>query len=410
MHKQYTPIEYLCIDIANNFGLDKELFSTRIQWVKDNYNRLEELTESATEDKVMYIKSVMALRTVVRGEATGHLISLDSTCSGMQILSALTGCKAGARITNLTSENQRFDAYTEVTTEQNRFLELANIHGLQISRKDAKQAVMTSLYGSKAEPRNIFGEDTPELEAFYEAAYSCAPGAFSMLDTMLAAWQPYALNHYWKMPDLFDAAIKVMESKDVRIEIDEFNHHKFKTSYKENIGTKSGISLAANITHSVDAYLLRTLIRRCSYKPKQVKRVKALLEEYMNSRVVKVEEIQPLLNQAKDTGIIDTVWFSYINETNVVGLPKQAKQKLLAMADKMLEHKPFSVLTVHDAFRIHPNNGNVLRYWYKEIMAELAESDLLSNILSQITGETVFVRKLSRNLAEEIRRSNYAVC
>lgn len=43
-------------------------------------------------------------------------------------------------------------------------------------------------------------------------------------------------------------------------------------------------------------------------------------------------------------------------------------------------------------------------------MAELAESDLLSNILSQITGETVFVRKLSRNLAEEIRRSNYAVC
>lgn len=80
--KTYSPIEYLCIDIANCYGLDKELFSTRIQWVKDNYNKLEQLESEATEDPIQYKKAVMALRSVVCGEETGHLISLDSTCSG----------------------------------------------------------------------------------------------------------------------------------------------------------------------------------------------------------------------------------------------------------------------------------------------------------------------------------------
>ncbi|MGP6500661.1 DNA-directed RNA polymerase, partial [Klebsiella pneumoniae] len=126
MFKVFEPIEYLCIDIANNFGDDpltgfkgdKELFETRIQWVKDNFNRLEERYEEADE-KYLYIKAVMALRDVMQGKATGHTVMLDASCSGLQIMSCLTGCKRGGDMTGLIDPNKRSDAYTEITDQMN---------------------------------------------------------------------------------------------------------------------------------------------------------------------------------------------------------------------------------------------------------------------------------------------------
>ena len=38
------------------------------------------------------------------------------------------------------------------------------------------------------------------------------------------------------------------------------------------------------------------------------------------------------------------------------------------------------------SFVAHPNFCNALRFWYKEILAELAESDLLSQLFTQICG------------------------
>lgn len=79
--KTYTGIQYLAIDIANQFGLDKLLFEERIDWVKLNQDRLEELTNEA-EEKPLYIKAVQAFRKAQKGEPIGHLVGLDSVCSG----------------------------------------------------------------------------------------------------------------------------------------------------------------------------------------------------------------------------------------------------------------------------------------------------------------------------------------
>ena len=87
MFKQFNAIDYLCIDIANCVGTqgsfrgDKELFETRIQWVKDHYNSLEDFIDVA-EDKPLYIKAVHALRETMLGKPIGHLVALDATCSG----------------------------------------------------------------------------------------------------------------------------------------------------------------------------------------------------------------------------------------------------------------------------------------------------------------------------------------
>jgi DNA-directed RNA polymerase len=149
--QQFSGIEYLCIDIANNFGKDKttgfkgdkDTFTNRIQWVKDNFHKLEQRTDEVDEDKYLYIKGVQALRKVVKGEPTGHLIMLDATCSGMQILSALTGCIKGARITNMLKGDVRYDAYTVITEAMQNVLNNRGHNGFKVLRPDAKQAVMT---------------------------------------------------------------------------------------------------------------------------------------------------------------------------------------------------------------------------------------------------------------------------
>ena len=79
--QQFTGFEYLCIDLANHYGLDKELFEDRIQWVYDHIDNLEDFAAEA-ETPELYKKGVMTLRRAQLGEAIGHVVHFDACCSG----------------------------------------------------------------------------------------------------------------------------------------------------------------------------------------------------------------------------------------------------------------------------------------------------------------------------------------
>lgn len=136
MFTEYTPIQYLAIDIANQFGLDKLCYEDRIQWVKTNINSLEDLAPQA-EEYHLYIKAVNALRKTQQGLPVGHPVALDAVCSGLQLMSVVMGCKKGASLTGLVYEKVRTDAYTLITQAMNKKLDDA----VEVSRADAKSAV-----------------------------------------------------------------------------------------------------------------------------------------------------------------------------------------------------------------------------------------------------------------------------
>ena len=240
--KEYLPIDYLCIDIANHFGLDKLLFEDRIQWVKDNYAQLEQLADKA-DVKPLYLKAVHELRNVVAGKPTGHIVQLDAACSGIQLLSAMAGCVRGADATGLVS-HKRADAYTDVTREMNKILQLRSMSTIVAPRADVKRAMMTSVYGSTAVPKEVFGEGDL-LDVFYSAVAVVAPAAFELMTALLHTWQPYALQHSWVMPDNHHVMIKVLEQKETRIEVDELNHSTFTTYVTINQGTEKGVANVA---------------------------------------------------------------------------------------------------------------------------------------------------------------------
>lgn len=412
--KHYSGFEWLLIDAANQFGHDKLTFEKRIEWATDNLGKLEELVEEA-ETRPLYIKAAMAIRKAQQGIPTGHLVGVDSVCSGIQIMSVLTGCVAGATATGLVDPGVRADAYSSMTQE------MGNVLGntVAISRDDAKRSTMTSFYGSKAVPKELFGEDTPELDAFYKAATTVAPGAWEMLQDLLASWQPYALAHAWKMPDGFDAKIKVMDKKEVRIEVDELNHATFTYEFYENLGTKSGLSNAANLTHSVDAYILRSMHRRCNYNFDMVCDAAGFIEIEMIRRHLSVPKTATVnqagkahyyMDQYARSGLADVVILPFIN-TDVCQL--MSTEHLTALAEileGMLQYEPFELVTIHDEFKAHANNINWVRYQYKEILAEIADSRVLDDLLSQINGQAGQFNKPVSNLSSLIRESNYALC
>lgn len=410
--KNYTGWQWLLIDAANQFGLDKLIFEERIQWAEKHLDVLESMADQA--DVIpLYKKAVMAIRRAQQRIPTGHLVGVDAACSGIQIMSVMTGCVAGATATGLVNPDVRADAYTATTAAMNVILGGT----LNVSRKQAKDALMTTMYGSKAKPKEIFGLDTPELNAFYEAANQVAPGAWELLQDLLGSWQPYALEHSWKLPDGYDARIKVMQKKEARIEVDELDHATFTYEFFENIGSKTGLANAANVVHSMDAWVLRSMHRRCNYDKDMVIKAAGLLEIALIERSMGVlptgnatGKLAYYMEQYQRSTIVDVVILPYLTMENIHALSTQHLQKLMEIVQSMLTYEPFELVTVHDEFRSHPNNVNKVRFQYKEIMADIADSNVLSDILSQIHGVLGHFTKLSNNLGNMVRQSSYALC
>ena len=246
-----------------------------------------------------------------------------------------------------------------------------------------------------------------------------------MLRILLAAWKPMTLVHSWKLPDGYDAVVKVMTTiKDTprnRIEVDELDST-FTYIWVENLGTKTGLSIAANLVHSVDAYILRAMHRRCNYDPQVVGYADQCLESELIGRslygqpdAVTVDsfmdkKIAYYIEQYNRSGLADAVILPHLNQSNVTCLSQAHLKALSKMVNEMLAYQPFELVTVHDEFRAHVNNLNHVRQNYVNIMAELAESKVLNDLLSQLYEKPVSFTKLSTNLPTLIRSSAYALC
>lgn len=136
--QEFTGMQYLMINTANNFGLDKEDWSVRLDWFKNNEQQLESLVKQADEPALFYA-AVKAYRTAQRGEPIHYPISLDGTSSGLQILACLTGDRKAAELCNVVDVGCRQDAYQAVYKHM-----LSKLGGKAVlAKKDVKQAVMT---------------------------------------------------------------------------------------------------------------------------------------------------------------------------------------------------------------------------------------------------------------------------
>lgn len=407
MLQTFTPIEYLKIDVANSYGLDKEDWDTRIAWFDENEHQLD-LLEDKAEEPAMYFAGVQAYHKAKAGQSISYPISLDATASGAQILSVLIGCRKSASLCNVIDTGHREDLYTngyELMKTRLPKSQLSNI-----SRKDAKTAIMTSLYGSEAEPKNIFGEGS-KLAAFYQTMEEDMPGIWKLNKILLALWNPTSKEYGWILPDNFHVKVKVMDNMEEEITFRGENHV---VETKVNRPTLTGRSTGANLVHSIDGMIVREILRRCNYDKDQVDRVWNLLATASShSSVAKppkgtnAKMVSTLLQHYQFTGFLSARIIDYIDEETIRMFSPINRQAVMDVLNTFAE-KPFPVITVHDCFRVHPNYGNDLRRMYNQLLHEISKSSLLAYLTTQLTGIIMKVDKID-DISADVLEANYAL-
>ena len=394
----FTAKQYLQIDMASNFGLDKKDWDERLAWFAQHESNLEELVHLAEEPALFYA-GMQAYRQMQQGQPIGYPISLDATASGMQILSCLTGDRAAAQLCNVVDTEHRRDPYTIIYEIMTQRIGEAS----KISRENTKQAIMTSLYGSVAMPKQVFG-DGMLYYTFIAVMGEQAPAVWELNQVMLDIWDPTVLSHDWIMPDNFHVHVKVM---DQQREVIHFLNEPFEVSKRVNRPVEGGRSLGANLTHSVDALVVREMTRRCMFHQPTVDFIVNFLDGRTEKRVESSDDqmVATLAKHYEKSGYLSARILEHLNPGNAGHIPEAAIWELL----ESLPKKPFSILSIHDCFRCHPNYGNDLRWQYNNQLHLITKSNMLGNLLSQILNRQVTAAKADPNLFKDILAANYAL-
>ena len=248
----FTGTTYLKIDIANCFGLDRMSWNARLGWFTGVESKLESLAGQA-KSPILYRKAVRAMRAVQQGNPTNHIMGLDATASGLQIMAALSGCHDTAKATNLINTGNRMCVYQAIADSMNALPDVS------VTRDEVKKPVMTVFYGSTAKPKEIFGTGAT-LNAFYTALEENLPGAYDLMGLLQQYWNSYATKHQWTLPDGHIACVPVTQTVEKNIEIDECAHMRF--AYRAQVVAPMirSRSLAANIIHSIDGWIVRQMV------------------------------------------------------------------------------------------------------------------------------------------------------
>jgi hypothetical protein len=265
---------------------------------------------------------------------------------------------------------------------------------------------MTALYGSEAQPKRLFGD---KVDAFYAVMQRLAPGAWELNQALLSFWDKTHLQNDWILPDGFDVRVKVMGRVTDHIRVLD---QPLQVERKVNMPSEYGRSLGANCIHSVDGMVVRDVLRYCSHDPAQLKAVRLLAKAGANgkggARTRDGEWVAHLDALADLSGYLSPRIVEHL-KPDTIGLLSQANRARLDAVLAAFPAKPFRVLTVHDCFRVLPNNGNALRRTYNHILSAIAGSNMLDYLTSQIARRPLGARQLDPEMHRDVLEANYAL-
>ncbi len=397
----FTALEYLQIDVANNFGLDKKRYEERLQWTKEHEDELENLVSEA-KAPAMYLAAITAYRKACNGEVNYYPISLDATSSGTQLQACALGDEATAKMCNVvdTDDGTCADYYTLIYNQlKDKF------HG-DYDREEVKQALMTWGYSSNQVPAEIFSEE--DLEIFLSGIEELSPAVSSIRNLALDAWNPDIDKYEWVMPDLFHAHFDVVNTQAINF---DFYGVRYEVNKTIKAPKKNGRSLGPNLIHSIDALIVREIQRKCMFKPQQLEYVKRVLTSKTTNDVHELtyERMMcaELWNQYKLTGFLSARIMDFITyDTKDIVEPNVILEFI-----ETYPAKPFKVISIHDAFRCLPNYGNDLRQQYNICLAQVAKGNLYEKIFNEaVKKKVVTITKDNPDMWERVLNANYSLC
>ena len=417
----YTPAQWMLIDLASQYGLDKKHFDVRLDWGKSLLPRLDGCSQDPEEialffqdyideadEPEMFCASLLAIKDVMLGKPTGYTVGLDAASSGPQLLSVLCRCLTGMMNTGAIDSGLVPDLYSLIRDNL----------GFEAERKQVKKATVPYVYGSKREPMNVFGEEL--YQKFIDAYAAVVPWAEWAKNTLINCWNSLAHYHEWETPDGGVAHVKVIRKDDTK---GYFQGRQYTYEYKE-VGEKAKgeegtRSLGANVTHSYDGYILRELHRRCNYDPRRIRYARDIIKEYLtgscevhaNRDMNRKKKLFHLQKISKRFNTISVRAANYIDSFTIQGADKEYLKGLYQRLNQMLEYAPFEVRTIHDEFACCPNHVQRMKYYYNVLLAEAYQSTWLFDVIQDLSGISYHEHQpeIEQDIVEAILDNNYAL-
>jgi hypothetical protein len=145
----------------------------------------------------------------------------------------------------------------------------------------------------------------------------------------------------------------------------------------------------------VDGYVARELIYRASKGASCIDEIalrKAIKQSKGQGNPGTVFSLYKLLNTPKDKWAL-------------LGYPFLMKAGQYMQASRLKLSKPFQVIAIHDDFKCHPNYIDEIKWLYIEILASIAESTLLKDIIEELNPAIKYTYQPAYPLAKKLRQA-----
>lgn len=402
--KKLTGYEYSLKTLANHAfkGSDKETLEVQVALGKKLLPMLPKLSTMAGVKEfsakhtleASNVRGVMALSKDILNHEFGW-VPLDTASSQSLITSAITRDNECLNKIFHLNDNLPSDIYTTIGEKIRKTFNLGDI-----PRKVIKKALMAWGYGGyshlvqltevKPETLNAVMADIAKELGF--------TGIFNMRQACLDAWDEDAIEHKWELPDGYQIHQVITQdsfARDMltgeyiypakRVEITlngkqrgiDCRWSKIGTRNQKESGTRS---IGANLIHSVDAFLMREIVRRCKkdfiIKPEEFKEVVG----YSFDIQVKDSKAENLYNMWKETNIVSLNILNHLSYGDY--LPRPYWEAIVQVIDD-LPKEGFDIRPIHDEFACLPRYANEMRYQFNHLIAELYLSTILQYFCKQ---------------------------
>jgi DNA-directed RNA polymerase len=306
---------------------------------------------------------VKAIRIYQQGLLPAHMVYLDASNQALQLYAVLTGDKKTASTCNLANGSFMADAYQLLANAMNKYMKLTCFN-----RTICKKALMTTMYGkanaytemlSTMYPRS----STPSID--FEEEYK--------RDVEVDKDSTPLHSDFMTMQDAFNEAMKDIAPKAI-IAMDAIQMLNNKDIGTYHWTLPDGFIVKYDVKVDVE-------INFMDYTKNGVQvEVTGTKEMYMPDEN----------NRGMAPNVIHSV-DGYIARN---------------LIRRMQNHGKF-ITTIHDAFACMPEDCDLMRSIYSDLLVELLESDLLNDLLSQIANTNIHIAKTGDLTAEDIRGSEY---
>ena len=343
----------------------------------------------ATNEFAFEVANVsQAVADVLEGKPTGYLAKLDTKQSGLMLQSLIT--RDEVALNTLLSD---IDIYSW-------FIEKLEIN---VSRKQVKKLVIPRYYGSeKGIMRKFEALGYPfKAQEFFKLYAELLPKCDQLRAIMLDAWQWCKDSYHWLAPDMGSCNQAVQEAEPqagwgkavTKFEWGTPDHGMcYANVYIPKkggrpFGQDGTRSLGANLIHSLDAYCLRELVRRCSQADKYTTIWFGLGEPVQGGNLfAKNAKVQEFYEHWKLTGIPTLRVLEYVSEGD--NLPIEYYNAIGKGVRRLPEVKFDIAFTVHDEFACHVNYAHLMQKQFNYILSDLYQGHYLDYVKTAFDWET----------------------